>query len=131
MTAAIEYRVRLRTPHPKQAAFVDSPAKRIIIRAGRRSGKTTGVATRDVKRFLRGRRILYAAPTQEQVESYWWEVKRALEEPLDAGVFYKNESLHVIELPGTKQRIRAKTAWNADSLRGDFPDDLIIDEGPI
>ena len=33
-----------------------------------------------------------------------------------------------IELPGTEQRIRAKTAWNADTLRGDFADVLILDE---
>ncbi|GAI18464.1 unnamed protein product, partial [marine sediment metagenome] len=30
--------------------------------------------------------------------------------------------------PGTEQRIRAKTAWNADSLRGDYADLLIMDE---
>ena len=128
MTTGVEYQVRLRTPHEAQRRFIDSSAPRKIIRAGRRGGKTTGITIDVVPRFLRGRRILYAAPTQEQVETFWWEIKRALAEPLDAGVFYKNESLHVIELPGTKQRIRAKTAWNADSLRGDFADDLIIDE---
>jgi len=128
VTTGVEYQVRLRTPHEAQRRFIDSSAPRKIIRAGRRGGKTTGITIDVVPRFLRGRRILYAAPTQEQVETFWWEIKRALAEPLDAGVFYKNESLHVIELPGTKQRIRAKTAWNADSLRGDFADDLIIDE---
>jgi hypothetical protein len=29
---------------------------------------------------------------------------------------------------GTKQRIKAKTAWNANTLRGDFADDLYLDE---
>jgi phage terminase large subunit-like protein len=43
-------------------------------------------------------------------------------------VFYKNETRHVIELPGTEQRIRAKTAWDADTLRGDYADFLILDE---
>jgi hypothetical protein len=43
-------------------------------------------------------------------------------------VFYKNESEHVIERPGTDQRIKAKTAWNADTLRGDYADLLILDE---
>jgi hypothetical protein len=43
-------------------------------------------------------------------------------------VFRKNESDHTIELVGTEQRIKAKTAWNADTLRGDYADDLYLDE---
>lgn len=122
------YTVHLRRPHAKQAAIVDCVAKRIVVRAGRRWGKTTVAATRAAKRFLAGRRQLYATPTQEQVDAFWWEVKRALAEPLEAGALYKNESLHIIEMPGTKIRIRAKTAWNADTLRGDYADDLYLDE---
>ena len=120
--------VNLKQPHQKQIDFIDSPAKRKVVRAGRRSGKTTGVAILAVEQFLRGRRILYATPTQEQVDTFWREVKYALEEPIEAGAFYKNETLHVIERLGTDQRIRAKTAWDADSLRGDFADILILDE---
>jgi Terminase RNaseH-like domain len=123
-----ELTVRLNTPHPKQAGFVDSTAKRIVVRAGRRGGKTVGVSIRAVKRFLAGRRVLYAAPTQEQIDRFWVEVSRALHEPIEAGVLYKNETRHIIELSGTEQRIRAKTAWNADTLRGDYADDLILDE---
>lgn len=48
--------------------------------------------------------------------------------PIRNKVLYKNESEKYIELPGTKQRIKAKTAWNADSLRGDYADELILDE---
>ena len=81
-----------------------------------------------VRSFLDGRRVLYAAPTEDQIASFWWEVKKALAEPIDAGVYVKNETLHTIELPGTKQRIRAKTAYNADTLRGDYADLLILDE---
>lgn len=128
MSAAVEYRVVLRRPHEHQAKFIDSPAKRKVIRAGRRGGKTVGIATASVKKFLTGRRQLYAAPTSDQLIAYWFEVKRALAEPLDAGVFYKNETDHIIEVPGTKQRIRAKTAYNADTLRGDYADDLYLDE---
>lgn len=72
--------------------------------------------------------MLYAVPTQEQVDRFWFEVKRSLAEPLDAKVLYKNETEHVIEVPETLTRIRAKTAWNADTLRGDFADLLILDE---
>jgi hypothetical protein len=123
-----EVTVRLPTPHPKQSQFIDSTAKRIVVRAGRRGGKTVGVAIRAVKRFLAGKRVLYAAPTQEQIDRFWVSVVRALQEPIDAGVFHKNETRHTIELIGSEQRIRAKTAWNADTLRGDYADDLILDE---
>ena len=123
-----ELTVRLRRPHPKQAEFVESTAPRKCVRAGRRAGKTTGVATLAVQRFLEGRRVLYATPTQEQVDTFWTECKRALQEPIDAGVLYCNETRHIIELARTKQRIRAKTAWNADTLRGDYADLLILDE---
>jgi phage terminase large subunit-like protein len=114
--------------HEIQQEFINCEAKRIMIRAGRRGGKTTGVANRAVKRFLAGRRVLYAAPTAEQVGSFWTTVTRALAEPIRQKVFYKNETERYIELTGKEQRIKAKTAWNADSLRGDYADDLILDE---
>lgn len=124
----MELQVSLRQPHTHQLDFINSTAPRKVIRAGRRGGKTVGVAVLAVQRFLEGRRVLYAAPTADQLQAFWFEVKRALAEPLDAGVFYKNETDHVIEVPGTKQRIRAKTAYNADTLRGDYADELILDE---
>lgn len=115
-------------PHEKQREFIDHPAKRKIIRAGRRGGKTVGMAILAIEKFLDGRRVLYAAPTQDQIDRFWSEVTRALYEPVEVGAYYKNETRHIIELPGTDQRIRAKTAWNADTLRGDYADVLILDE---
>lgn len=123
-----EYTVTLRRPHQYQRAFIDSPCPRKVIRAGRRSGKTTGIAIYAVQRFLAGKRVLYATPTEDQIQAFWFEVKRALYEPIEAGVYVKNETMHSIELRGTKQRIRAKTAYNSDTLRGDSADELIFDE---
>lgn len=123
-----EFTVRLKTPYDKQALFINSTAKRKIIRAGRRGGKTFGMGIYAVQNFLDRKRILYTAPTQDQLDSFWTVVKRALQEPIDAGVLYKNETRHIIEVAGTEQRIRAKTAWNADTLRGDYADELIFDE---
>jgi len=128
IASAVEYSIHLRQPHKHQAEFKDSKAKRKVVRAGRRSGKTFGVAVLAVEEFLQGRRILYAAPTIDQVERFWAEVTRALAEPIEAGIFAKNETRHSIERVGTEQRIRAKTAWNADTLRGDYADVLILDE---
>jgi hypothetical protein len=120
--------IHLSRPHEKQAAFIDSTAKRKIIRAGRRSGKTHGVAILSIKRFLAGRRVLYTAPTADQLGRWWALVCRALAEPVSAGIFNKNETEHIIELRGTEQRIRGKTAWNSDTMRGDYADLLILDE---
>ncbi len=100
----------------------------MIVRAGRRGGKTVGVAIRAVERFLQGRRQLYGAPTAEQISAFWFEVVKALRPLIDAGVFKKNETEHTIERSGTEQRIKAKTVWNADTLRGDYADDLYLDE---
>ncbi|MCJ7663073.1 MAG: terminase large subunit [Desulfobacterales bacterium] len=120
--------VRLPEPTPKQLEFIRHPAKRKIVRAGRRGGKTVGVAILAVEKFLEQRRILYAAPTTEQVERFWTEVSRALYEPIEAKIFTKNETEHVIEIPRTETRIKAKTAWDADTLRGDYAGFLILDE---
>ena len=128
MITDTEYRVHLKKPHPHQLAILRSTAKRKIIRAGRRAGKTTGVAIIAVESFLQGRRVLYAAPTVEQIAQFWREVKTYLADLIDAGIFIKNETEHTIERPGTNQCIRAKTAWNADTLRGDYADLLILDE---
>ncbi len=107
---------------------MDSTAKRKVIRAGRRGGKTVGMSIFAVEQFLAGHRVLYAAPTAEQLDTFWRHVKAALREPIDAGLFRKNETEHFIDLERTEQRIRAKTAWNADTLRGDYCDVLILDE---
>lgn len=118
----------LYTPHGRQKEFIDSPAKRKVIRAGRRGGKTYGVAIAATEAFVMGRRVLYGAPTQEQVDRFWFLVNDMLRPAIDDGVYYKNETKHLIELTGTEQRIKAKTCWNADTLRGDFASLLILDE---
>jgi hypothetical protein len=131
--------VHLKQPHEQQQRFLESPAKRKIVRAGRRGGKTTVAATYAVRRFLEGRRVLYAVPTNEQVDRFWIEVNSALAEAIENGIFESNLSTHTIEVRKSKSdmhiknwnpeaRIRAKTAWNADTLRGDYADDLILDE---
>jgi hypothetical protein len=118
----------MRVPHPKQAAFVYDPIKRKMVRAGRRGGKTIGFATIAVEAFLEGRRVLYAVPTQEQIDRFWFECKRALAPGIAYGAIRKNETRHILEIPDTENRIKAKTAWDADTLRGDFADLLILDE---
>jgi len=126
----MQIEINLKEPHPKQRKFIYSPAKRKVVRAGRRSGKTTGVAVYAVIKLLEGRRILYATPTAEQIGRFWWEVTTAMKPALEAGLYRKNETEKYI-VPTheiSEARIKAKTAWNANTLRGDFADLLILDE---
>src|SRR3990172_2889583 len=123
-----DVQVVTRDPHTEQERFRISPAKRKIIRAGRRGGKTVGISIPSVEKFTEGRRGLYTAPTSEQTDAFWYEVKRALMPLVDTGVYKLNESERYIERIGTQNRIKAKTAWDANSLRGDFADYLIFDE---
>lgn len=120
--------IHLPEPHPKQAEFINSLAKRKVVRAGRRGGKTVGMGIYAVQKFCLGHRVLYAAPTSEQISRFWATVTRALAPAIDKRVLYKNETEHIIEVKGKEQRLRAKTAWNSDSLRGDYADELILDE---
>jgi len=128
LTEKTEYIIKLKAPHEKQAGFINDRTKRKVLRAGRRGGKTTGCAVLAVQFLLKCKRVLYAAPTVDQVGRFWAEVSTFLADPISAGVLQKNESNHTISVPGTESRIKAKTAWNADSLRGDYADLLILDE---
>lgn len=98
-----------------------------MLLAGRRAGKTTGLAMLATLRALEGRRVLELAPTADQTEAFWSAVVSAFDAPIAAGACYKNETNRVIELP-SGGRIRAKTAWNADTARGDYGDVIIHDE---
>ena len=122
--------VNLPLPHEKQLSFMRSPAKRKVVCAGRRGGKTTGMVSLAVETMLRGKRVLEAAPTSDQTNVFWTGCKRALADLVSAGVVYKNETERVLEIKNGG-RIRTKTAWDADSLRGDHADLLILDEYSI
>jgi len=74
------------------------------------------------------KRVLYAAPTDEQVGKFWYEITSCLLPAINAGVLRKDETRKFIEVPETEYRIKAKTAWNPNTLRGDYADLLILEE---
>jgi hypothetical protein len=150
-TAAKELTIRLPRPHGQQIKLRNSHAKRKVCCSGRRAGKTTGMAILAVEALLAGRRILEAAPIADQTDSFWQACCQALAEPIAAGLVRKNETNRILELVGAPvaintppnpnllealqvevvprlPRIRCKTAHDADSLRGDYADILILDE---
>uniref|UniRef100_A0A6M3JSN4 Putative terminase n=1 Tax=viral metagenome TaxID=1070528 RepID=A0A6M3JSN4_9ZZZZ len=143
--------VRVGVPRPNspwQDEFVRCTVKRQVAKVGRRGGKTFGVAIKACLAFLgicwgclgegctlcdntgrtKQKRVLYAAPTAEQVTKFWFEVVDALSPGIDSGIYKKDETEHVIEVPRTEIRIKAKTAWNANTMRGDWGDVVIMEE---
>lgn len=115
--------------HDKQLAFIESPAKRKVICSGRRGGKTTGTAVMAARGLVAGRRVLYAAPTQEQTDQFWEYQKEFFAEGIAKGRIYKNETKRILEgRGGIKGRIKAKTAWDADTMRGDYADLMFLEE---
>jgi predicted phage terminase large subunit-like protein len=79
-----------------------------------------------VEALLHQKRILYATPTQEQIDAFWSETVEALMPMITAQAIDKNETRHTLHYGAG--RIRARTAWDQDSLRGDAADLLILDE---
>ena len=143
--------LRIIVPSPNsgwQDEFVRCVVKRQAVKAGRQSGKTFGASIKAVDAFLgtcwkclgegcgecdntgrtEPKRVLYAAPTAEQLGQFWYEVCDALGPGIEAGQFKKDETEHTIEYPGTNIMIKAKTAWNANTLRGGNWEVLILEE---
>ena len=79
-----------------------------------------------VEALLHQQLVLYATPTQEQISAFWLEVVEALMPMIMAQAIDKNETRHTLTYGAG--RIRARTAFDADSLRGDAADLLILDE---
>lgn len=115
-------------PHPAQLPFVTSQAKRKVLVAGRRSGKTTGAGVVATKGLLSGKRVLEAAPTAFQTNAFWEKVVHYLQPLISSGDVLKNETERLLRMPSTGGLIRCKTAHDANSLRGDYADLLILDE---
>lgn len=122
-----ELTVRLPLPHSKQSEIAASGAKRVVINAGRRAGKTTLAARVSVKKMMKGRHVLLGSTTQDQADAFWDKCKAWLHEVIEAGIIEKNEQRRILTMPNGG-RLRVKTASDADTLRGDYADFLVLDE---
>ena len=126
----MEIDIVLPQPHVGQKLVLADNAPRKSLCCGRRWGKTHLVSKlKAVPHFLNGGRVLYGAPTDDQTMVFWESVNEALYPLLKAGFLYRNKTKRYIEwLSGGNGRIKAKTAWDADTWRGDWGDLLIYDE---
>lgn len=120
----------LPTPHVKQREILESLANRKVICSGRRGGKTELVSSlKAVPHFLNGGRVLYGAPIAAQTDVFWETTNKRLYPLIKAGFIYRNKTERYLEwMTGRDGRIKAKTAYDADTWRGDWGDLLIYDE---
>jgi len=122
--------VKLPVPHDAQEKVLSTDAKRTVICAGRRGGKTTLATSVAVQAMMKDRRVLLASATQEQADQFWDKAKEWLADVIERGACAKNEQRRILEWVGGG-RIRCKTAYNAETLRGDYADFLVLDEAAI
>lgn len=123
--------IKLPEYHQKQREIRDAGAKRTVVCAGRRAGKTTLLAALSVEWFLSGHRVVYGTPVAKQLKAYWGEVKKHLFPLIQGKHIYKNETDHTLYWAHEGEggaAINAQTAYNADTWRGDWGDKLIFDE---
>lgn len=128
----MDININLSKPHEKQKYILTNRKKRNNICAGRRAGKTKLLADHvAITHFLKGGRVIYGAPISSQTDVFWDSIVDALRPLIEAGHLYRNKTERYIEWNERYKRdgrIRAKTAWDADSWRGDWGDLLIYDE---
>jgi hypothetical protein len=120
------YRIALPALHPLQAEIASSPAKRKVVVAGRRFGKTFMGAVMGASALLAGKRVLIASTSQDQADIFWRYLRQWLADLYLNGGAYKNETKRLITF-GTGS-IRVKTGSDPDVLRGEDADLLILDE---
>lgn len=115
--------------HQKQKDIVRNPARFKVIRAGRRSGKSTLEIEEMVFHAVSGkdRNIFYIAPTQKQARSIIWE---ALKKRL-AGIGEANEARLEMKVPTVDggHSIIYIAGWeNRENFRGMKAHKIVFDE---
>jgi hypothetical protein len=76
--------------------------------------------------MLAGKRVIEAAPIVKQTDAFWKRCNRYLRPLIDAGYVKRNKTDRTLEMGDGS--IQAQTAYDADSLRGDNADILLLDE---
>lgn len=123
------YLIKMLIPHSKQIEIIESDARFKIIRAGRRSGKSTLEIEEMVFDAVTGenRNIFYIAPTQKQARSIIWEsLKTRL-----AGIGKANESRLEMQVPtkdGGFSTIFVSGWENRENYRGMKAYKIVFDE---
>ena len=114
--------IRLPNPHPGQRIVQEQARRFNWLSAGRRWRKTTGIMTIAVMEALKGNRILWGAPTFDQVRIGWGETRHGVG---DVATFTQQRM--IAEFPGGGAIIY-RSLDNPDNARGHTADGAVIDE---
>lgn len=117
--------LKLPQPYTLQQAIIDHPAKRKIVCAGRRVGKTILAAIMAVNGLMKDQRVLLSSTSQDQADVFWEYIIDWLS-PLIGNSLYKNEVKRIVKYNGGQ--IHVKTGRHPDALRGGKADLLVLDE---
>jgi hypothetical protein len=112
--------------YPLQQAIVNHPAKRKVICAGRRFGKTVLAADMSIECLMNNKRALLSSTSQEQADTFWEYITDWLQPLIQSGDVYKNEVKRIIKF--NRGQIRVKTGSKPDALRSGWTDLLVLDE---
>ena len=114
--------------HPRQLEILSSPARRVVVCAGRRFGKTTLAARKAIDAAVEGRRVLYLSPIVAQSDAFWGLTTEWLSGAIVARDVVRNETIRSLLFVKSGGRIRCRTAHDPDSLRGDTAEVILLDE---
>ena len=112
--------------HDGQANAKEAPTRYMMLRAGRRWGKTLLAAVVAAEMLRDGQRCLYVAPQVEQTREFW----RYLRSFVSGGVRITDNPRRA-SIDGQDGEIRALSSWNGDGLRGSEADLIIMDEAQL
>ncbi len=118
----IRLKVQFPAPHTGQQAVLSSPARFKWVAAGRRWRKTTMFVSLAAQAALKGKLILWGAPTYDQCRIAWGELYKAVG---DAAQFRENRMQ--VDFP-TGGVILFRSLDDPDNARGHTADGLVVDE---
>lgn len=132
MTAANDsgIAIHLPKPYPLQLEIIRSKAKRKVIAAGRRAGKTRLASIAAINNpytiggLLQGKKTLLLSASQDQADIFWECITTWLA-PL-TGRYYKNENKRIVEF--NSGSIKVKTGSDPSAVKGFDADQLVLDE---
>lgn len=113
--------------YPKQAAFVDDPARYTLIEASTKVGKTVSCIIWLFEEAVKGKdgdNYWWVAPVYQQAKIAFRRLKRFIS---DKNIYQANESELMITL-ATGSRIFFKSAEKPDNLYGEDVRSVVIDE---
>jgi len=114
--------IKLPKLFPWQQEFQDTPKRNRLAVVSRQAGKTTVSKSIAIKDLIKGKHVLWVAPTFQQLTENFHNIKNTIE-----SLITKIQSPKQIELL-TKGKIFFRSADNPDSLRGLTVDLVIFDE---